>query len=129
MANQVDTGAVAEHLFAAAAMTHGSMVSWPSSQMHPYDLIVDTRKNIYRVQVKGTENKTDKVRFNFRMKSGRGIRRQYLKSDTDFIVLYLFHYDTWYVFPVEDVRTFVTIHPGDPKCKYAKYANAWHLIK
>src|ERR1044072_7282724 len=106
-------------------MARGGMSNWPSSQMHPYDLIVDTGKHRYRVQVKGSEIKRDKVSFQFRMKSGRGSRRQYSKADTDFVVLYLFHHDIWYVFPVDEVRTGVTVQPGSPKCKYKKYADAW----
>lgn len=129
MAKSIDIGAVCEHKFAAEALLRGQMISWPSSQMHPYDVILDSGKARHRIQVKGTEKKSNKVAFQFRMISGRGTRRRYTKSDTDFIVLHLLHYDLWYIFPVEEVRTGVTICPTNPSCRYAKYAGAWDLLE
>jgi hypothetical protein len=127
MAKTIDIGAVGEHRFAAEVLARGSLANWPSSQMHPYDLLVDTGKHCYRVQVKSSEKKSDKIAFQFRMISGRG-RRRYTKNDADFIVLYLIHFETYYIFPVEAVGTGVTVSPANSKCKYAKYANAWHLL-
>lgn len=127
MAN-IDIGAACEHRFAAELLERGVMTNWPSSQQHPYDMIADTGDSQWKIQVKGTRALGRSVDFKFRMRSGKGHRRKYTRKEIDFLVLYVFNYDAWYIFPVEEVGIGVTVKPGQPGCKYQKYLEAWHLI-
>lgn len=127
MVKTIDGGKVAEYILAAELLDRGIIPCWPSSQMVPYDLIADTGKHKHKLQVKGTREKTNKVRFQFRMKSSK-LRRRYTKKDTDFIVLYVFSSWTWYVIPVAAAKLQMTFKPFDAKCKNSKYKEAWHLL-
>lgn len=125
----ISKGDVAEYLFAAALLDRGMVPCWPSTDSQPYDLVVDVGSERYRVQVKGTTKRGSSVHVPLIMRQGKKTRR-YTKKDVDLVVLYLFEYDTWYIFPVSVVRSSVTIRPGSPRCRWKRYAAAWqHLDK
>jgi hypothetical protein len=128
MAASIDAGKVAEYRLAAELLDRNIVPLWPSSEMYPYDLVADTGANRHRIQVKGTKQTGSSVSVDCRMKTGKR-RRKYTKKDTDFIVLHIFEFKAWYVIPVEKVQTGeVTVRPGNPDCKWAKYMSAWDLL-
>lgn len=127
MSKEVDKGAVSEYHFAAEMLDRGITPCWPSSEGQPYDMIVDTGSNRFKVQVKGSVKTGPSIDFQFMMKQGKK-KRRYMKSEVDFIVLHIFEYGSWYIFPIDDVETAVRIKPGNPNCKYRIYLEAWHLI-
>lgn len=126
-ATHIDKGAVAEYHFAAEMLDRGLTPCWPSTETMPYDMIVDTGHDRHRVQVKGTVRSGDIIDVQF-MKEAGSKKRRYNKQEIDFIVLYTFEHQTWYIFPVDDVETGVRLKPNNPNCKYRIYKNAWHLI-
>lgn len=129
MAATVDTGKVGEYRFAAELLDRNWVPLWPSTEMFPYDVVADTGEQRHRVQVKASKKKASSVTFDLRMKAGKR-RRKYTKRDTDFIALYVFEYDAWYILPVEDINsTEITVNPGIPGCKWTKYLGAWDLLK
>lgn len=125
----IDIGAVAEHLCAAELMSRGFMTNWPSSQQHPYDLIADNGTECHRIQVKGTKKRGDHIDFQFMRHAGHRQKKRYGSEDADFVILHLFEYDAWYVFPIEMCKTGVRIKPGSAICKHNKYLEAWDLLK
>lgn len=122
-----DVGASAEYFFAAELLSRGIIPCWPSTESMPYDMIIDTGRNRYRVQVKGTKNISSIVDIGLTARKGKETRA-YTQKDVDFIVVYLFHYKTWYIFPIKDVGRAPRLKPGDPWCKNLKFRDAWHLL-
>lgn len=127
MSVAIDKGAQAEYLFASECLGRGLVPNWPSTEGKPYDMILDTGPSAYKVQVKGSVREGTKFQVMFLSRTGSK-KRRYTKSEVDFIALYLFKYAAWYIFPIDDVETGVTIKPTDPFCKQNIYKDAWHLI-
>ncbi len=123
----ISKGDVSEYLFAAALLDRGMVPCWPSTDAQPYDIVVDTGKVRYRVQVKGTTKVGTSVHVPLVMRQGKKTRK-YTKKDIDFVALYLFEYEAWYVFPVAVVRSSVTVKPGSSRCRWRPYLNAWSLL-
>ncbi len=127
MSIKADIGAASEYRFASACLARGLIPSWPSTDSTAYDMVVDTGKQLYRVQVKGTEKSSYTIDYQFTMKANGGTRR-YNKRDVDFIVLFVFKQNVWYIFPISDAGAGKRLRPDDPWCKYIKFKNAWNLI-
>lgn len=92
-------------------------------------MIVDTGKKRHRVQVKSTSKAGEAIDVQFMTSAGGKKKRRYTKTEVDFIALYISTYDAWYLFPIEDVETGVTIRPHSRTCKYRQYLEAWGLLK
>lgn len=127
MHSRPDMGAAAEYRCASELLARGLIPSWPSTQTQPYDMIVDTFKGPKRVQVKSSVQKGTPVKVGFKMEES-GRYRAYTQDDCDFIILYLFEHDVWYVFPIGITKRSLTLKPGAERCNWAPYLNAWHLI-
>ena len=128
MNDHIPKGKVAEYMFAAKCMDMGLLPCWPSHEGQPYDVLVDTQHGPQRVQVKSSVKTGDVIHVPIQMKVG-SIKRRYTKKDVDFIVLHLFGFDTWYVFPIEDIGRSVRLKPNSPDCKCDMYLDAWDLLK
>lgn len=122
-----DIGAAAEYRFAAEMLSRGIVPSWPSVETQPYDMIIDLGASRRRIQIKGTEQEGPQVTFQFRRRDGKKTKT-YTAKEVDFIVLYLYSKDLWYIFPVKETRSTMIIKPEDLWCKYRKYRNAWKLL-
>lgn len=118
---------MAEYRFASELLARSITPCWPSTETKPYDMIADTGASRHRVQVKGTTRTGSVIDVQFMARIGKK-KRRYTKQEIDFIVLYIFEFDTWYIFPIDDVETGVRIRPGDPRCKYRIYQEAWNLL-
>lgn len=129
MSKKIDIGAACEHMFAAELLKRGIMPSWPSSQMMPYDLVAELPEKIARFQVKGTQKKTTPINFQVMKEGLRSSKIRYEESDFDYLAVYTFAHGLWYIIPVKDFGlTTLTIKPGNPRCKWHKYVEAWHLL-
>ncbi len=122
-----DIGASGEYRFAAECLHKGMLPCWPSSDGCAYDMVIDTGKHLYRVQVKGTKKTASTINFVFKMRT-RAKVRPYTKKDVDFVVLFVFAVEAFYIIPIADVRLTFNVKPNDPYCKNLKYRNAWHLL-
>lgn len=122
-----DVGACAEYRFASECLHRGFVPLWPSNDSMPYDMVVDTGEKRLRIQVKGTEKDTSTIVFACHMRDKNTVRA-YNKADVDFVVLYVFSKNVWYIFPIANVKGNISVTPEDPWCKNLKYKNAWHLL-
>lgn len=117
-------------MFAAELLKRKIMVSWPSSQMMPYDLVAELPERMVRIQVKGTQKKGETINFQVMKEGPKRSKQRYEESDFDFIVVHTFQHGLWYVIPVKEFGlTSLTIKPTNPKCKWHAYKEAWHLLK
>ena len=61
----------------------------------------------------------------------RGCRGPYEGDPYDFVAAYLILEDLWYIIPAEVIRGqgSIAVYPGLKKSKYARYREAWHLLR
>jgi hypothetical protein len=102
-------------------------VSRPWGDSAPYDVVTEFRRRFRRVQVKCTTYRRGN-RYQCHLDS-RG--EPYSPADIDFIAAYVIPTDTWYILPIRatNCQTDVLLTPTCPHSKYAKYMEAWHLLK
>lgn len=126
----IDTGKTAEYLFAAEVLGRGLVPFWPSTAMGAIDLVVCNEARATRIQVKASmtsDNNSYKV--GTKMKEN-GRVRAYTSTDVDIIAVHLFDLEVWYLIPIRSVKGMgIYIRPEDPKCPYAKYKEAWALLR
>jgi hypothetical protein len=123
-------GEWAEVCFIAAAMRRGLVVSRPYGDSAHYDLLVDSRGRLSRVQVKSVRIAHKNA---YRISCGRGMKykRSYSSEEADFIAAYVIPHDTWYIIPVHEIfpRKTIRVCPQQPSTRLLeKYREAWHLL-
>src|SRR5271165_7030755 len=104
-------GALGEILFTAQAALRGFSVAVPIGETQRYDRIVDNGNHCLRVQVKTTSGTTQpgiySVDCTHRASKARSKGKKkvaYTKDEIDFLVIFVFPEDTWYIIPVEALR-------------------------
>jgi hypothetical protein len=92
-----------------------------------YDVATDYRGLFWRVQVKSTICKRD----NSYVCTICCNHIPYRPDEIDFIAAYVIPTDTWYIIPIKAThgQTDLVLSPHLEKSKYAKYKEAWHLLK
>jgi hypothetical protein len=120
-------GEWAELRFMARAAELGLRVSKPWGENAPYDFAVDHCGRFFRVQVKCTCKK----RSNSYVCSITSNRGPYSPAEIDFIAALIIPADTWYILPISALRRSfdVWLAPHRPHSRYAKFQEAWHLLK
>jgi hypothetical protein len=78
-------GCYTEHLFATKAMENGLLVSFPLLHTSIYDCIVDSPNGLFKVQIKGI-NEKNRTRNRIFLTDTKG--NQYKKTDVDFFAVY-----------------------------------------
>ena len=95
-----------------------------------YDLIVDNKKRLLRVQVKSVSYlRKGREMYGIPIVHGKGKKLSYTKKEIDFIACYVIPEKTWYIIPICEITT-STIGLGISKKKpssgkYNKYKNNW----
>ena len=102
-------------------------VSRPWGDSAPYDVITEFRRRFRRVQVKCTTFQRGNS-YKCHLDSN-GV--PYSPRDIDFIAAYVIPTDTWYILPIRAThgQADILLTPNNPRSKYAKYQEAWHLLK
>ena len=121
-------GEVAEAAFLIKAATLGFSVAKPWGDSDPYDFIVQSGANCWRVQVKSAYTR---YRSGYQTSMTGGTRRRaYTAADIDFLVAYAVPDDVWYVVPVEVFKRVgqIRFYPGSKKSRYEIYREAWCLM-
>jgi hypothetical protein len=119
-------GDVAELKFMVLMREMGYTVCKPMSHHSRYDFIVDMDGDMKRVQVKSTSYRVKSTKDNaylFHSYTQRK-KRRYLKSEIDFIAVYVPDFDAWYMIPMDDIFSeSLKVYPHNPnsKGKYEKY--------
>jgi hypothetical protein len=126
-------GELGEVAFMHKATSLGFPLALPYGHLHRYDFIVESGKNLWRVQVKTSGFK---MRGLYRLCIYHSTKRTghaYTESEIDFVAVYIIPEETWYILPVREVlgRQILLFRPKgytrpDP---YAHYREAWHLLR
>jgi PD-(D/E)XK endonuclease len=128
--NCKERGEWAELCFMARAAGQGLKVSKPYGDSASYDVGVEHKSGILRVQVKSTLycRRNGEYSLNV-MGPGRG---RYKEGTVDFFAVYLIPIDAWYIVPYAVVgRKNLSLHftPESRRHKYARYREAWELLR
>jgi hypothetical protein len=122
-------GEQAEAAFLNKATSLGLSVAKPWGDSDRYDLIVDSGRRLWRVQVKSTRYMGER-RFSI---TARGCTAAYTEDEIDFLAVYIVPLDIWYVIPVKAFtpRKCLRFYPEDEGSlgRYEKYREAWWLMK
>ena len=85
----------------------GNIVSKPFGDNAKYDLIVDTRDNLEKIQVKSTRRRDTSGGmdcYNCLVCSGNRLKQQYTEKDVDYIAIYVIPENTWYKIPIKEIK-------------------------
>jgi hypothetical protein len=134
-------GELAELAFMYRAASEGIGVAKPYGDSHAYDFLTQNGRLLARVQVKSCYTLRNRRQSGFLI-GARHLTNQgglaYSLEDIDFIAAYVAPCQTWYVIPIESLKsTSLRLHPGlcpGAKTKragafYETYREAWHLLK
>jgi hypothetical protein len=138
-----EMGERAELKFMDRAGDHGLYSSRPNGDSRPYDVIVDAplprikrrRRQpqtgaLSRVQVKSVATR---YRGQYQVLAAHGNRkkRPYLPGEIEFLAVYIFPTNTWYILPLAALRGKMRLRfpaKPDPRHKFSPYLEAWHLL-
>lgn len=114
--------------FMAAAAENDLHVTRPWGETAHYDFIVEHQGRFLRIQVKSTQF-THKGSYVCAVHGGGN--RAYPDNAFDFLAVYLIPEDLWYIIPPHAFRgqASVALRTRGQKSKYAKYLDAWDLLK
>jgi len=120
-------GEWAEMRFMMRAAELGFRVTKPWGDNAPYDFILEYHGRFYRVQVKCTMFQRGRS-YKCHLDSN-GVA--YTSDQIDFIAAYVIPTNTWYILPIAKVEGHpdILLTPDNQRSRYAKYREAWHLMK
>src|SRR6478609_8320873 len=137
--NSKRRGEWAELIFMARAAELGISILRPWGDSSPYDvgLIVDqesetglvaSRPALLRIQIKSTRCRHSAGAYKCHIDSN-GV--PYTLHQLDFIAAYVIPAKVWYIIPLAATRgqTELLLAPHRPQSKYAKFREAWHLLR
>ena len=131
-----ERGAWVEMLFMAAASFRGFRVLKPWGEGLPYDVAVEARGRLLRIQVKSTSHRAGAGYLcEFTHSSGGRIQR-YDAEELDVCVGYVIPEEAWYIIPAHRVtghrgRSAITLCQFASvrnKPRYEEYREAWALL-
>jgi hypothetical protein len=124
-----ERGEWAELCFMARAAGMGMGVLKPFGESMRFDVGVLSGGRILRVQVKSTIYCRRRNEYSLNV-MGPG-RKQYRRGTVDFFAVYLIPVNQWYIIPYEVLGKKCTLHftPGGKRQKYARYLEAWELLR
>jgi hypothetical protein len=120
-------GELVELRFLARAAELGLRVSKPWGDSAPYDFLVESGGEVFKVQVKSTGYQATKCNAYVCAINQQGAR--YSRKDIDFIAAYLRTEDAWYIIPFSAISgREVSLNPRFRRNKYRRYREAWDLL-
>jgi len=123
------SGEQAEAAFLNRATSLGLSVAKPWGDSERYDLLVDSGRRVWRVQVKSTRYVGER-RFSI---TARGCTAGYTEDEIDFLAAYIVPLDIWYVVPVKAFapRKCLRFYPSgeNSRGQYERYREAWWLMQ
>lgn len=118
------SGPAIESLFEYEAMLRGYIVSAPRTDHSHYDRIVDTKKKLYRVQIKARRGNGKKSLI---VRLAKSNNKGYTKQEIDVIALYVEDNNSWYIFPAEGINTIIRINIH--RDKKDRFKNNWTIFR
>jgi len=128
---------IAEAAVIAELLKRGFRVLQPVGDRLPYDLALDVKGKLLRIQVKSAWYYNGSFTVDSRRtKTNRRVmlRKHYDDSDFDFAILYIDRLDTFYVMPVSAFSAYksgislVETERRQRKPKSAQYKERWDLL-
>ncbi len=99
-------GEQGELAFLSKASSLGFALSLPYGHMQRYDFLVDSGKNIWRVQVKTTRHKLNGLYLVGMHHRANRSAHAYTASEIDFVAVYILKPGkTWYILPVREITS------------------------
>ncbi len=115
--------------FMARAAEYGIRAIKPWGDCSRYDFIVESHGGFLRVQVKSTSFR----RYNYYSCTLSGSNHSaYTKEEVDLFAVLVIPDDVWYIIPIEGIAQrcrSISLAPQNSQSRYAKYHEAWHLLK
>jgi hypothetical protein len=124
-----EKGEWAELCFMARARQIGLSVVKPYGDSAQYDVGIENRGRLLRVQVKSTSSRRGRT-FICNL-TGPG-HRAYSQDSVDFFAVYVVPADVWYILPhsaTQGTSVSLRVGPGKFGHKYENYLEAWHLLR
>ncbi len=113
--------------FLARAAELGLRVSKPYGDSAPYDFLVESGGDVFKVQVKSTRFQEARCKA-FMCITGCQ-RRRYQKEEVDFIAAYVVTDDAWYIIPLPAIPgCHISLNPRFRRNKWREYREAWDLL-
>lgn len=126
-------GEQGELAFLSKASSLGFALSLPYGHMQRYDFVVDSGRNLWRVQVKTTDHILNGLYLVGVHHRANKKARAYTAQEIDFVAVYILPEQTWYILPVREVtghRQLLLRPKGYPRRDpYANYREAWDLLR
>jgi hypothetical protein len=128
-------GEMAELIFVIKAASMGFAVSKPYGDSEPYDLVVEEKGRLLRIQVKSVFTTR---RWGYSVAVARKRLRHHIRYSTqeiDFIAAYVVPHDAWYIVPVAEIvnSIHIRLYPEGTKKRdggrFEKYREAWDLLR
>jgi hypothetical protein len=129
-------GMMAELIFVVKAASMGFAVLKPYGDSEPYDVVVEEKGRLVRIQVKSVFTT---ARWGYSIAVARlGQNRpvvQYSAAEIDFIAAYVVPHDAWYIIPVAEIVSLahIRLYPEGTKRydggRFEKYREAWDLLR
>jgi len=126
-------GELTELKFIVKAASLDLQLAKPWGDNGRYDIIIDSGRQLHRVQVKSTTNFDG---YGYRLGTywkSTAKHLTYTAEQIDFIAGYVIPEDTWYILPVNAFtpRKAVCVYPhrSTDHGQYEQYREAWHLLK
>jgi len=129
-----DLGILSEAKFVYEAYRHGLTVLQPTTHCTPYDFVVDTGENLWKVQVKSTatlQNVGNKKNV-YRVLPRHGREHTKYEGGFDFLACYVAPEDTWYLIPFSHINGgSICLYPHRSTGKetmYEVYKENWKIF-
>jgi len=126
-------GELAELAFIHKAASLGLAVAKPYGDSEPYDFIVYSRSNFWKVQVKSTSNL---VHGGYPLNSRRkrkGQRVPYTANEIGFLVAHVAPENAWFVIPIQALVSHpsIRLYPrrSTRQGHFDQYREAWSLLE
>ena len=129
--NTVRQGEISEQIFSVECFAkHGYMVSQPNGTTD-YDLVVDVRGKLFKVQVKSSIRDSGNVNIckgTNAVKSGKQGKYPYPIGSVDFFAIHYIPQDDWYIVPREVTGDAMSLRLSLKRDgKYTRYKNNWNF--
>ena len=131
MKSDVMIGTLAEKQFLVDALKRNLLVSIPAHDHNGYDVIIQGKTKLYKVQIKATRQ-TEKNRTSHKVIISKGTnnKKRYTKDEIDFFAIFLVDISQWYIIPIEACSSVtIRINPAIKDHKFNSYLEAWHLFR
>jgi PD-(D/E)XK endonuclease len=129
-------GQMAELIFVVKAASVGFAVSKPYGDSEAYDLVVEDKGRLLRIQVKSVFT-TNRWGYGVAVARHRLNRDAalYTADEIDFVAAYVVPHDAWYIIPVGAIANMaqIRLYPEGSKTRnggrFEKYREAWDLLR